>query len=113
MVTLGEVCEIISGQSPEGIYYNEKGEGCPFYQGKTEFTNKYIGKPKKWTTKITKEADCGDILMSVRAPVGPVNIATEKCCIGRGLASIKGNEQILQSYLFHILKNKENEIYNI
>ena len=48
--------------------------------------------------------------MSVRAPVGPVNIATEKCCIGRGLASIKGNEQILQSYLFHILKNKENEI---
>lgn len=48
--------------------------------------------------------------MSVRAPVGPVNIATKKCCIGRGLASIRAKEQIVQSYLFHMLKNKENEI---
>ena len=110
MVKLGDICEIVSGQSPEGIYYNENGDGCPFYQGKTEFTNKYIGKPKKWTTKITKEAVCGDILMSVRAPVGPVNIATEKCCIGRGLALIRAKEQVIQSYLFHILRNKENEI---
>ena len=53
---------------------------------------------------------CGDILMSVRAPVGPVNIATEKCCIGRGLALIRAKEQVIQSYLFHVLKNKEKNI---
>lgn len=110
IVTLGSICEIVSGQSPAGIYYNENGIGCPFYQGKTEFTNKYIDKPKKWTTQITKEAMCGDILMSVRAPVGPVNIATEKCCIGRGLALIRAKEQVIQSYLFHVLKNKEKNI---
>ena len=48
--------------------------------------------------------------MSVRAPVGPVNIATEKCCIGRGLALIRAKEQVIQSYLFHVLKNKEKNI---
>lgn len=54
MVRLGDVCEIVSGQSPEGAYYNENGEGCPFYQGKTEFTNKYIGKPKNGRQKLLR-----------------------------------------------------------
>jgi type I restriction enzyme S subunit len=86
---LGEVCEVIAGQSPEGRYYNNKEEGLPFYQGKKEFTKKYIGKPKKWTTKVTKEALKDDILISVRAPVGPINYSTQKICIGRGLAAIR------------------------
>ncbi|MDD5071454.1 MAG: restriction endonuclease subunit S [Patescibacteria group bacterium] len=108
-VKLGEVAEVIAGQSPEGKYYNEAGKGTPFYQGKTEFTEKYLEKARIWTTKITKIAEKDDILMSVRAPVGPVNIATEKICIGRGLASIRANK-INQMFLFHFLKSVESEI---
>lgn len=106
---LGKVAEVIAGQSPEGKYYNKIGKGVPFYQGKTEFTEKYLEKPRVWTTKITKNADQGDILMSVRAPVGPVNIATEKICIGRGLASIRAKE-INQRFLFNYLKSVEDKI---
>ena len=69
--TLGKVCKVIAGQSPEGKFYNEKGEGTPFYQGKKEFQEKYIGAPRTWTREVTKAAEAGDILMSVRAPVGP------------------------------------------
>ncbi|NMB96065.1 MAG: hypothetical protein GYA02_05580, partial [Clostridiaceae bacterium] len=76
----------------------------------TEFTNKYLGKPTKWTTYVTKEAIPNDILMSVRAPVGPVNIANQKICIGRGLAAIRCKENILVDYLFACLKCKENDI---
>ena len=106
---MGTVAEVIAGQSPEGKYYNKTNTGVPFYQGKTEFTEMYIGKPRVWTTKITKIAESGDILISVRAPVGPINIATEKICIGRGLASIKANK-ISQIFLFHCLKSSESTI---
>ena len=110
IVELGEICEVISGQSPEGKFYNTVGEGMPFYQGKTEFTNKYIGKPTKWTTSITKEALPNDILMSVRAPVGPVNMSKEKICIGRGLAAIRCGASVLPDYVFEYLRIKENDI---
>ena len=109
MVELGEVTDVIAGQSPQGKYYNDTGEGIPFYQGKKEFTELYIGKPRVWTTKITQIARKDDILMSVRAPVGPINIATEKICIGRGLASIRANK-INQKFLFHFLKSIGDEI---
>lgn len=89
IVELGDVCEITAGQSPEGKYYNDKGDGMPFYQGKTEFTEKFLGKPRHWTTQVTKVAEKYDIVMSVRAPVGPINITPQKICIGRGLASIR------------------------
>ena len=65
------------------------------YQGKTEFTDKYLGKPVKWTTDVTKESLPNDILMSVRAPVGPVNINKDRICIGRGLAAIRCKNGIL------------------
>jgi restriction endonuclease S subunit len=107
---LGEVCKVIAGQSPEGRFYNEKGEGLPFYQGKKEFTERFLGKPTTWTTKITKEAENGDILMSVRAPVGPINFATQKVCIGRGLASIHAEKNIDRNFLFYFLGFKEKEI---
>jgi len=110
MVRLGDVCEIIAGQSPDSKYYNEKENGTPFYQGKTEFTEKYIGDPVKWTTKETKIAVKDDILMSVRAPVGPVNIATQRICIGRGLAAIRSSPNILLTYLFALLKLQEKNI---
>ncbi|MBN1639173.1 MAG: restriction endonuclease subunit S, partial [Ignavibacteriales bacterium] len=110
MVELGEVAYIISGQSPEGKYYNQEGEGMPFYQGKTEFGDMYIGEPKSWTTQITKEADAGDIVMSVRAPVGPVNFLICKSCIGRGLAAIKVTEKIDKIFLFNYIKSIEQNI---
>lgn len=108
--TLSEVCTITAGQSPESQFYNTEGKGLPFYQGKKEFTNKYIGDPTVWTTKITKEAFAGDILMSVRAPVGPINYATQKCCIGRGLASIRKTEKISNDFLFYYLLSIQKEI---
>lgn len=110
MKKLGEVCTVIAGQSPEGIYYNSERNGLPFYQGKKEFRLKYIGEPTCWTSKITKEAEANDILMSVRAPVGPVNFATQKVCIGRGLAAIRAGKKIDNVYLFNYLLKHENEI---
>ena len=107
---LGEVCEVIAGQSPEGKYYNSSGKGLPFYQGKKEFTEKYIGEPTKWTTKTTKDSNTNDILMSVRAPVGPINISTQKICIGRGLAAIRASEFVDNEFLFNFLLKHENEI---
>ncbi|MCK4437092.1 restriction endonuclease subunit S [bacterium] len=107
---LGEVCEVIAGQSPEGRFYNKTGNGLPFYQGKKEFTEKFIGEPTTWTTEITKEARAGDILMSVRAPVGPINLATQKICIGRGLTAIRASKEIDKGFLFNFLKKHENEI---
>jgi len=110
VVELGEIAEVISGQSPKGKYYNQIGEGTPFYQGKTEFGKMYIGEPKKWTTQVTKIAYKNDILMSVRAPVGPINFAIQECCIGRGLAAIRVNDNVINGYLFSLLRSKESEI---
>ncbi|MFA5646456.1 MAG: restriction endonuclease subunit S [Candidatus Ratteibacteria bacterium] len=107
---LGDVCEIFAGQSPKGIYYNDRGEGLPFYQGKKDFTDKYIDEPRIWTTSITREAFKGDILMSVRAPVGPVNFSTQRICIGRGLAAIRPKEQLDKEFLFNFLLKYEKEI---
>jgi type I restriction enzyme, S subunit len=107
---IGQVCLVIAGQSPEGKYYNTKSDGLPFYQGKKDFTDKYIGKPTKWTTKVTKEAVAGDILMSVRAPVGPVNFSTQKICIGRGLAVIRTSELIDKNFLFYFFIKHENDL---
>lgn len=110
VVEISEVAEVIAGQSPSSEFYNEVGEGLPFYQGKTEFEEIFIGKPTKWTTQVTKEAIAGDILMSVRAPVGPVNIATEHICIGRGLAAIRPKKEVLPMYLFYLLRSQEENI---
>lgn len=107
---LGEVTTVIAGQSPEGKYYNNTGKGLPFYQGKKEFTEKYIGEPTTWTTETTKEAVKDDILMSVRAPVGPVNFSTQKICIGRGLAAIRTSNKIDKEFLFNFLIKHESEI---
>ena len=107
---LGEVCEVIAGQSPEGKYYNNERKGLPFYQGKKAFSGKFLAEPKIWTTKITKEARPGDVLMSVRAPVGPVNFATQIICIGRGLAAIRATDAIDRDFLFNFLLKHESEI---
>ena len=111
ILALGELAEIIAGQSPPGTSYNDAGMGTPFYQGKTEFREIFIGEPRKWTTEPQRFAENGDILMSVRAPVGPVNLATQRICIGRGLAAIRLNsDRYLALFAFHVLRNMESEI---
>ena len=97
---INDVCEVVAGQSPEGKYYNKEGEGLPFYQGKKEFTDRVIGEPTTWTTKVTKEAIAGDILMSVRAPVGPINLSSQLCCIGRGLAAVQPTT-VVDKFLYY------------
>jgi len=111
IVQLGEVAEVVAGQSPPGESYNAVGAGVPFYQGKTEFGEMSIGAPTAWTTAPQRFAEAGDILMSVRAPVGPVNLATQRVCIGRGLAAIKPTEgRLTPIYAFYFLRSQEAHI---
>ncbi|MFH1006544.1 MAG: restriction endonuclease subunit S [Candidatus Latescibacterota bacterium] len=108
--TIGNYCEVIAGQSPQGKFYNGDGEGMPFYQGKKDFGDRFIKAPTTWTTETTKTARKDDILMSVRAPVGPVNFATEDICIGRGLAAIRSRGQLDVDFLFYQLLHLQPEI---
>lgn len=87
-VRLGDVSEIVMGQSPKGSTVNQNNEGIEFHQGKTEFTEKIIGKSEKYTTTLNKVIDSDYIVMAVRAPVGDVNLLDRKIAIGRGLAGI-------------------------
>jgi type I restriction enzyme S subunit len=103
---LDEIADIVMGQSPPGSSYNEYGEGQPFFQGKTEFGDVHPT-VRKYTTAGTKFAKAGDILMSVRAPVGPTNIADIDCVIGRGLAAIRAKNIVSQDYLRWSLKHLE------
>lgn len=108
-VELQDVAEIIAGQSPKSEFYNEKGEGVPFFQGKTDFGDDYPT-VTTWCTKPKKMAEEGDILFSVRAPVGPTNIAKVDCCIGRGLSAIRLGKEIERSYLRYFFKKIEEKI---
>ncbi len=107
---IDELCIVVAGQSPEGKFYNSEGRGLPFYQGKKDFGEKFIEAPTTWTTQTTKIAKQGDILMSVRAPVGPVNFSTEEICIGRGLAAIRCGTQLNRDFLFYQLLHLQPEI---
>ena len=100
---LGEVSEIILGQSPPSSTYNKNGNGLPFYQGKLEFGNIYPT-PQKWCTAPKKIAEKEDVLISVRAPVGPTNISPERCCIGRGLAAIRGLGGIETLFILYLMR---------
>lgn len=111
---LKNIATIISGQSPEGSYYNIKEEGLPFYQGKTEFGDYFLKPPAKWTKEYPKIAEKNDILLSVRAPVGPVNLTPLKICIGRGLAAIRiKNINFNSLFVFYYLKTIEEGIQSL
>lgn len=83
-----DVAEVVPGQSPPGSTYNDAGRGLPFYQGSAQF-GPLIPKVEKWCSEPQRVAEAGDILFSVRAPVGDLNVAEEQCCIGRGVAAIR------------------------
>jgi len=108
---LGDVAEIIMGQSPPGCTYNLIGQGMPFLQGKAEFGD-VLPRHIKYTNKPLKVAPKGSVLISVRAPVGDVNIANIDYCIGRGLASISlydGDNNFLFYFLTYYKDRLENE----
>jgi type I restriction enzyme, S subunit len=86
--TVGEQFKLTMGQSPPGNTYNESGNGLPFFQGRTDFGFRFPS-PRVFCTAPTRLAEAGDTLVSVRAPVGDVNIAIERCAIGRGVAAVR------------------------
>jgi type I restriction enzyme M protein len=110
IVKLKEVVEVISGQSPESNFYNSNGVGLPFYQGRTDFGLMYLNKTENYTEKVTKTSIFGDVVMSVRAPVGPVNLVPFEICIGRGLCALRPSDKIDRLYLFYFLKGNQERI---
>lgn len=100
---LNEIAEITMGQSPKSMYYNEEGIGLPFHQGVTNFGFRFPAR-EIYCTVQNRLAESGDILFSVRAPVGRLNIAQEKIVIGRGLAAIRSNRS-QQNLLYYMLKS--------
>jgi type I restriction enzyme S subunit len=107
---LREVADVIAGQSPPSEWYNTDRIGLPFYQGKSEY-GPISPSPRKWCARPTKIAEPGDVLISVRAPVGPTNLATEKCGIGRGLAAIRPRAEVTcTKWLFYYLRFVENRV---
>ena len=104
-VKLSDVAEFVMGQSPPSTSYNDAGYGLPFYQGKTDFGATYPT-PRIFCSEPKKLAEDGDILMSVRAPVGATNLCHSKSCIGRGIAAIRA-KGIDRDFLYFYLKKIE------
>ena len=100
--SLSDIADVTMGQSPPGSTYNEEGEGLPFYQGSADFGFRFPSL-RKYCSHPKRLAETDDALMSVRAPVGDLNRAKGKCCIGRGLASIRSNNSN-QSWVFYQCK---------
>ena len=96
-----DIANITMGQSPDGSSYNEQGEGIVFYQGSTDFGIRFPS-VRMYTTSPSRYAKQGDILMSVRAPVGAVNIANSDCCIGRGLSAINSKKGSI-TYIYYVI----------
>jgi type I restriction enzyme S subunit len=112
VVEMGDnkVSELVMGQSPPSSSYNTSGNGIPFLQGNADF-GEVCPSPRIYCTKPLKVAEKGDILLSVRAPVGELNIAAFKCVIGRGLAAIRcKNKQTHYKYLYYYLKYSVNRL---
>lgn len=101
--TLGKSFELTMGQSPPGDTYNQSEDGLPFYQGRTDFGFRFPNK-RIYCNAPTRLAEISDTLVSVRAPVGDVNMAIERCCIGRGVAAVRHQSGCV-GYTFYAMKN--------
>ena len=101
--TLLDLAEVVMGQSPKSEFYNDTGNGLPFHQGVTDYGFRFVSH-RTYSTMLTKIAEAGDILVSVRAPVGRINITRDKIVLGRGLSAIRSRTGH-QSFLFYALKN--------
>ena len=109
IMKLSEVAEIVMGQSPDSSSYNDTEDGVAFFQGKTEFgrINPVV---KKWCNNPTKISKPLDILISVRAPVGDVNINNIEACIGRGLGAIRATSSSNYKYLYYAIQKYNNQL---
>jgi len=114
---LGEIVDVTMGQSPKSEYYNAEGKGYPFLQGNRTFGFKYPTFDT-YTTVMTKLANAGDVIMSVRAPVGDLNITPVDMCLGRGVCSLRmknGNQNFLfymmKYYIPHLLKKESGTVF--
>lgn len=101
--TLKDIAKITMGQSPDSSSYNKEKDGLPFFQGNADFGEIYPNE-RTWCNKPKKVAMPGDILISVRAPIGALNYAEDKSCIGRGLAAITIKNIVERKYIFHLLR---------
>ena len=109
---LKDFVDIVMGQSPDSKFYNYDKIGLPFYQGKADF-GRLNPTPKMWCSKSKKEAKPNDILISVRAPVGDLNINIEQSCIGRGLAAIRCKVDVDMMYIYYHLKYLKPQLKHI
>jgi len=109
MVRLIDVCDLNMGQSPDSSSYNQKAIGMPFYQGNADF-GEIHPQVRFYCDSPVKTAHADDILLSVRAPIGAINIAKETCCIGRGLAAITVKACMDMKFLYHVLLLKNTEL---
>ena len=101
--TLVELAVVVMGQSPKSHFYNNTGEGLPFHQGVSDYGFRFVSH-RVFSSAVTKIAKPGDILVSVRAPVGRINVTQDKIVLGRGLAAIRSRTGY-QSFLFYALKD--------
>jgi type I restriction enzyme S subunit len=99
--TIGSEFDLTMGQSPPGSTYNEEGEGLPFFQGRRDFGFRYPSN-RVYCTAPTRIAHAGDTLVSVRAPVGDINMAYETCCVGRGVAAVR-HKSGSRSYTYYAM----------
>lgn len=109
---LDALAMVSAGQSPPGVSYNSAGSGTPFLQGKAEFGEVYPT-VRKWTTDPRRLAKPDDVLLSVRAPVGSVNLAPFECCIGRGLAALSPLGAIGARYLFWAIRRSARRLQDV
>ena len=114
---LEEIVDVTMGQSPKSEYYNTEKNGYPFLQGNRTFGFKYPTFDT-YTTVMTKFAKAGDVIMSVRAPVGALNITPVDMCLGRGVCSLRmknGNQSFLfymmKYYVSHLIKKESGTVF--
>lgn len=114
---LDEIVDVTMGQSPKSEYYNTEKNGYPFLQGNRTFGFKYPTFDT-YTTVVTKFAKAGDVIMSVRAPVGALNITPVDMCLGRGVCALRmknGNQSFLfymmKNYVSHLLKRESGTVF--
>lgn len=103
--TIGDEFDVTMGQSPPGETYNEKSDGFPFFQGRTDFGFRFPT-PRVFCTTPTRFAKAGDTLVSVRAPVGSMNMSVEYCCLGRGVAAVR-HKMGSRSYTYYLMRSLE------
>ena len=106
---LRNIADIIAGQSPPSSTYNSERKGIPFFQGKADYGEKYPS-VRYWCTEPTKISLPNDILISMRAPVGPVNINIVESCIGRGLSAIRVKKNVSRDFIYFWLKQNQHII---